>query len=183
MRVSTSLFCSAFILDSLRISVTKISFVSSVRGVFARESLIKPKYIERKGKSGWLVAIFLLFLFLFFLFNAKRGKTRVTWLGLALKPHLIGWVVGTSFLGQSQNLCNHWLLFEPRSKGDLGGRFQTYFNPRSATSKIHTFNQLPTILFTKVFLESVQKPFSIITSDYIKFSAQNSSTKCTSPVY
>ena len=68
-------------------------------------------------------------------------------------------------------------------KGALGGRFPTYCNSRSATSQVHTANQLPAILFRDVFLESVQKPFSIITSDYIKFPAQNSRTKGTSPVY
>ena len=51
------------------------------------------------------------------------------------------------------------------------------------TFQIHTADQLPPILFTEVFLGSVKKPFSIITSDYIKFPVQNSLTKCTSPMY
>ena len=44
--------------------------------------------------------------------------------------------------GAKQNLCNHWLLFEPRSKVALGDRFPTYCNPRSSTSQVHTANQL-----------------------------------------
>ena len=71
-----------------------------------------------------------------------------------------------------QSLITFWASI----KGALGGRFPTYCNSRSATSQVHTANQLPAILFRDVFLESVQKPFSIITSDYIKFPAQNSST-------
>ena len=43
---------------------------------------------------------------------------------------------------------------------------------------------IPTPLRPRIILlESVQKPSTIITSDYIKFPAQNSSTKCTSFVY
>ena len=69
------------------------------------------------------------------------------------------------------------ITFLASIKGALGGRFPTYCNSRSATSQVHIANQLPAILFRDVvFLESVQKPFSIITSDYIKFPAQNSST-------
>ena len=78
-----------------------------------------------------------------------------------------------------QSLITFWASI----KGALSGRFPTYCDSRSATFQIHTADQLPTILFTEVFLGSVQKPFSIITSDYIKFPVQNSLTKCTSPVY
>ena len=109
-----------------------------------------------------------------------RWKTRVTESWLVLMPHLIGWKVGPSFPGQSQqSLITFWASI----RGVLGGRFPAFCNSRSATSQVHTANQLPAILFRDVFLESVQKPFSIITSDYIKFPAQNSRAKCTSPVY
>ena len=51
---------------------------------------------------------------------ALENASTESW--LVLMPHLIGWKVGPSFPGQSQreakqNLCNHWLLFEPKSKG------------------------------------------------------------------
>ena len=64
-----------------------------------------------------------------------------------------------------QSLITFWASI----KGALGGRFPTYYNPPSATSQVHTANQPPAILFRDVFPESVQKSFSIITSDYIKF--------------
>ena len=57
------------------------------------------------------------------------------------------------------------ITFWASIKGALGGKFPAYYNPRSATSQVHAANQLPAILFRDVFPESVQKPFSIITSD------------------
>ena len=94
-------------------------------------------------------------------------------------PEFSGPITARGNAEPMQSLITFWASI----KGALSGRFPTYCDSRSATFQIHTADQLPTILFTEVFLGSVQKPFSSITSDYIKVPVQNSLTKCTSPMY
>ena len=102
-----------------------------------------------------------------------RGKMRVTESWLALMPHLIGWKVCPSISGQySARQSRTFAIIDYfLSLNQRGSRWQVsnLLQSRSATSQVHTANQLPAILFRDVFPESVQKSFSIITSDYIKF--------------
>ena len=67
--------------------------------------------------------------------------------------------------------------------GSVKGWFPSHCNPSSTSSQIHSANQLPTIFIGNVLLKSVQKPFSVITSDHAKFTAEDSGTESTSPVY
>lgn len=111
--------------------------------------------------------------------GAEGGVT--TFRALLLSSH--------NFLTLLPGGCYFWNFLVPMVLSNkvvlssIKGWFPSHCNPSSTSSQIHTANQLPTIFIGNVLLKSVQKPFSIITSDHVKFTTEDSGTESTSPVY